>query len=365
MGPSPHSALPLVPRPNLEAYRKIAKDLVKAWKPDNPAAVREWAERWAATSQVDDIAQFAAARGRTLTGAQFVVARLHGFESWPKFAKHVTALAASGSPVSRFEAAADSISDGELATLNRLLGEEPELVRACSTREHGATLLHYISANGVEDFRQRTPPNVVEIAAALLDAGAEVDTPANVYGGGCTALDLTATSIHPERAGVLEALLDLLLGRGARIGPNAVNDALANGRAQAAGFLAGRGAPLDFAAAAGLGRLDLARALFPAATEDQRRNGLLYASQYGRNEVIEFLIENGADLAVHDANGQTPLHWAVIGGHLDTVEMLLRHNPPLEAKNGYGGTVYGQALWSGAPDAIVEALLAAGARRSA
>jgi hypothetical protein len=27
-----------------------------------------------------------------------------------------------------------------------------------STRAHRSTLLHYISANGVEDFRQKTPP---------------------------------------------------------------------------------------------------------------------------------------------------------------------------------------------------------------
>jgi len=51
----------------------------------------------------------------------------------------------------------------------------------------------------------------------LLDAGAEIDATANVYGGGATTLGLAATSVHPERAGVQEALLQTLLDHGAVI----------------------------------------------------------------------------------------------------------------------------------------------------
>ena len=46
-----------------------------------------------------------------------------------------------------------------------------------------ATLLHYVAANGVEGYRQLTPPNAVAIADALLDAGADVDALADMYGG--------------------------------------------------------------------------------------------------------------------------------------------------------------------------------------
>ena len=42
-------------------------------------------------------------------------------------------------------------------------------------RSHRATLLHYVGANGVEDYRQRSPQNAVAVAEALLAAGAEVD----------------------------------------------------------------------------------------------------------------------------------------------------------------------------------------------
>lgn len=57
----------------------------------------------------------------------------------------------------------------------RLLHDHPELVRARSTREHRSTLLHYVSANGVEDFRQKTPKNILDITKLLLTAGADVN----------------------------------------------------------------------------------------------------------------------------------------------------------------------------------------------
>ena len=79
-----------------------------------------------------------------------------------------------------FERAADAVIDGDSTTLAALLREHPELVRARSTRVtegdppvHGATLLHYLAANGVEDDRQRSPGNAPEIAKLLLEAGAD------------------------------------------------------------------------------------------------------------------------------------------------------------------------------------------------
>ena len=264
-------------------------------------------------------------------------------------------------PLSNFEAAADAIVSGDVAALERLLHDDPELVRARSTREHRATLLHYVSANGVEGWRQMTPKNAVEIATLLLDAGAEVDAEADVYGGGATTLGLVATSIWPFRAGVQNALMRLLLDRGARIRPDAVIACLANGRPEAAAFLAAHGAPVDFRAAAGLGRLDLVREQLTAA--------FLWACQYGRNDVVEFLLEKEVDLAAADRNGQTALHHAVIGGQLATIKLLMDRDAPLDAVNVYGGTVLGQARCSAAngggdPDvyaAIIEALIAAGA----
>ena len=46
MYPNPQEALPLPARPNLEQYKKLAKDLVKACRSGDPAAIRDWAVRW-------------------------------------------------------------------------------------------------------------------------------------------------------------------------------------------------------------------------------------------------------------------------------------------------------------------------------
>ncbi|MCU1247710.1 MAG: Ankyrin [Edaphobacter sp.] len=407
---SPQGALALPPRPSVERYRKLAKELVKACKSGDEDAVGRWAERWVETlaglgdlkraskglaeinRSILDIEDFArekmlgpGATGAncTLASAQFVIARSHGFESWPKFVKHIEALGRKGSSVARFEAAADAIVGGKTEILNRLLKEDPGLIRARSTREHQATLLHYVSANGVEGYRQKTPKNIVRITKLLLNAGAEIDAAANVYGGGATALGLAGTSVHPEKAGVQEALLQALLDHGARIdlprgGGNddpAVLGCLANGRGEAAAFLADRGAELTLASAAGVGRLDVVKGYFDdggalkgGTSKEQMEAGFLYACGYGQTEVVEFLLERGVDLASHSGDGQTGLHWAVIGGRLDTVKSLLRRNPPLEVKNVYGGTVLGQALWTAAHGGdseayikIIETLIAAGA----
>jgi len=216
-------------RPSLEQYKKQAKDLVKSCKSRDPEAMRRAQPHGAL---------------RTLADAQFIIAREHGFESWPKFAKHIEALARENSPVSKFESAADAIVTGDVATLESLLRENSELIRARSTRGHHATLLHYVSANGVEDYRQRTPKNAVKIAQILLEAGAEVDAVADAYGKD-TALGLVATSVHPLRAGVQTELIELLLDHGAKVdgvpgSGQPLTAALANGCPQAAERLARR-----------------------------------------------------------------------------------------------------------------------------
>lgn len=207
---------------------------------------------------------------------------------------------------------------------------------------HRATLLHYVAANGFENYRQKTPANAVEIAKILLNAGAEVDAVSDSYGKD-TTLVLVATSVHPERAGVQIALLELLLDHGAA--PDGVNPCLRNGRPEAAEFLAQRGAPLDLEAAAGLGRLDLVQKLLSEAKPEQVNAGLWWASEYGRNNVVDFLLNSGADLRAGENTGMPALHWAIVGGHLETVKLLLKRGASLEAKNQYGGTALGQAHW--------------------
>ena len=100
---------------------------------------------------------------------------MHQFESRSEFARHIEELKQPGSPVRQFELAADAITTGDVPTLKQLLRTRPELIRARSTREHHATLLHYVGANAVESYRQKTPKNAVQIAKVLLKARAVVD----------------------------------------------------------------------------------------------------------------------------------------------------------------------------------------------
>jgi ankyrin repeat protein len=411
----PHDALPFPARPNLDQYKKLAKDLLKASRSDDSAAIGNWAANWIAslsrnshtvilsgvtaqrsgadaqskvcpepaegdplspgrstsakrssldsfsphhTTHLEQFAREKLSETPTLAAAQFVIARAHGFESWPKFANHLEASARTNSAVNHFEQAADAIVTGDAATLSHLLKKHPDLPRAHSTRRHNATILHYTAANGVEDYRQKTPPNIVPIAKLLLDAGADVNAIADLYGGS-TTLSLTATSIHPERAGVQNQLLQLLLDHGATLNENSpsggiVNACLANGRTRAAEFLASRGAILDLEAAAGVGRLDIIKTFFnestpaSAATTLKRDRGFLWACEYGRNEVVDFLLNQGVPIQTQANTGQTALHWAVIGGHADTITLLLSRGSQFEARNMYGGTALGQAQWSAA-----------------
>jgi ankyrin repeat protein len=363
---------PLPARPSLEQYKKQAKDFVKLGKSGDAEIVQRVKKYHPRPGQVLD-AKFA------LADAQLVIAREHGFESWPKFAKHIEALARENSPVSQFELAADAVVTGDAAALESLLRENPKLIRARSMRVHRATLLHYVGANGVENYRQKSPKNAVKIAKILLDAGAEVDAVADTYGKG-TTLGLVTTSIHPKQAGVQIALLETLLDYGAAIdalpdGWSPLISALHNGRPEAAEFLAQRGARLDLEGAAGVGRLDVVESFFnedgslkASATKTQMDSGFFWACEYGRTRVVDFLLKKGADLRAGENTGLTGLHWAVVGGQLGTIRMLLERGAPLEAKNVYGGTALGQALWSainGDPGIdyvpIIQTLIEAGA----
>jgi uncharacterized protein YdhG (YjbR/CyaY superfamily) len=315
--------------------------------------------------------------------ARSIIVRNHGFENWDQFAAYADAAKNPTSPVARFEAAVDAIVAGDVEGLQRLLRQDPDLVRARSPRTHHSTLLHYVGANGVEGFRQRTPKSAVQIAETLLNAGAEVDAGADMYEGGCTTLGLVATSIHPIVAGLLQPLIDTLIAHGARIdvpgsgrGHLLVNGCLANGRPEGAELLASRGAPLDLEAAAGLGRLDLVKLFFDedgrlksTATMTQMKDGMAWACEYGRTEVIGFLLDHGIGVDERlRPHGQTGLHWAAHGGYVDAVRVLLTRHAPVDVKDeSFDGTPLGWALHGfteAAKDSyyqVVALLVAAGA----
>jgi ankyrin repeat protein len=359
--------LSLPSRPNVEHYKKLAKELQRACKSADPGAIRLWAEqsmetiarlhRVEVTPQVRNGIEKGAEQmelcwhgfkqsyddaGRcTLADAQLFLARAHGFASWPNFASHVEELALENTPVSHFETAVDAIVSGDASKLKRLLRKNPELVRMRSTREHRSTLLHYVSANGVEDFRQKTPTNVVEIARLLLEAGADVNAESDAYGGRSTTLGLTATSCHPKNAGVQIELLELLIDYGATIDPpdggSCVVGCLRNGRGQAAQYVASRGSRLDLEGAVGVGRLDVVQSFFnhdgslkPPSNDTQMTYGFGWACEFGYIAVLDFLLRKGVPVNGKLRQGETALHRAALTAQLEAVKLLLEHGASID-----------------------------------
>jgi hypothetical protein len=189
---------------------------------------------------------------------------------------------ARGSPVSRFESAVEAVVDGDVATLASLLRDHPELVRDRSARVthfdppmHRATLLHYVAANGVEGYRQKTPGNAVAVAKLLLEGGAEADALADMYGGRCTTMSLLVSSSHPAEAGLQVPLVHLLLDFGTAIDGHGTGDwtsplmtALAFGYGPAAAALAAWGARRQHRRG---GRVGAARGCPPADRRGRQR----------------------------------------------------------------------------------------------
>jgi len=162
---------------------------------------------------------------------------------------------------------------------------------------------------------------------------------------------------------------------GAGNGQSAILGGLTNGRGTAAALLAARGARLNLETAAGAGRMDEVRSFFtedgklkPAATKWDLQRGFLWDCEYGHKEIVQFLLDRGADLRGPTETSETALHWAVVGCQLPVVLLLLQRGAPLEELNGCGGTALGQAGWSyeNTPDVdfypVFQALLAAGAK---
>lgn len=149
-------------------------------------------------------------RSFTLEDARETIAREYGFDDWGDVERR-----GMEPPDRDFEAAVDSILSGDLAALQRLLRRHPALVDAKSSFGHRATLLHYVGSNGVETYRQVVPLNLAEVTRSLLDAGADVNAVAGMYGGGSTTIALLISSSHPAEAGVVDEVVKVLLEAGA------------------------------------------------------------------------------------------------------------------------------------------------------
>jgi ankyrin repeat protein len=316
-------------------------------------------------------------RAISAADARLVLAREHGFASWAQFRKHVEGLAESGEP---FRRAFKAIQAHDRAALGDLLERYPGLVSARGTNgndllglaaggRRGHPLVRELLARGADpssaNDRGWTPlhqagySNDVDLARLLLDAGARTD----LYGHGEGGTPLAA--------------------------------ALFWGNAKVAAVLAEREVvPNNLRIAAGLGRLDLIRALvradgslseaagaargfyrphtgFPIwePSDDPQEildEALVWAAKSDRVEVLAPLVELGAD-ADGDPYRGTALIWAAACGRVASIERLIELGADPSRQATFGGPDHGQgvtalhiAAQSGQMKAV-QALLAAGA----
>ena len=91
------------------------------------------------------------------------------------------------------------------------------------------------------------------------------------------------------------------------------------------------------------------------------------ACMLGYDKTAAFLLDKGVDPYAGMKTGLAGFHYAASSGRLNVIKLLIERKVPMEVENMYGGTVFGQAIWSTineyTPDhaAIVEALVEAGA----
>src|SRR6266852_2537838 len=301
----------------------------------------------------------------SLNDARLAIARHYDVLDWPSLAAYVEVVSQDGA-VFAFESAVEAVVNGDLGALQNALRRDPALVRARSSRVccfdppvHRATLLHYVAANGVEAYRQKTPPNALEVARTLLQADADPDALADMYGAECTTMSMLVSSSHPADAGLQAPLVELLLdfgaaieGRGTRKWGTPLFTALTFGMIDAAQVLAKRGACIELSTAAGLGLVGEAARLLPSADAEARHRALSLAAQLGHAEIVRLLLDAGEDPNRYNLEGNhahaTPLHHAVLGGHEAVVRLLVERGALLDIRDTiWQGTPLGWAVHGG------------------
>jgi ankyrin repeat protein len=341
-------------RPNLEQYKKQAKDLARdcgLGVPDALARVQRHHPRF-----TTDPGQQARSPRVALTDAQLVIAREHGFESWPKFAAHITTLnlersvAALADPVSSFIRAAcvprdASHTSGTLEEAELILARYPQVARA---NIHTAAIL--ADDEGVRAFLARDPSSAttaggphqwdalthlcfsrylridrarsdafIRTASALLDAGASANT------GWYEMID------HPNPRPLLESAIYGTAG-------------IAQHEAMTRLLLEYGADPNDeetpYHAAEGY---DLA--VLKVLLESGKLNPismttlLLRKADWHDTEGIRLLLQHGADPNAMTRWGVTALHQALRrDNRLESITLLLDHGADPASKNVHTGT---------------------------
>jgi hypothetical protein len=239
--------------PNLEQYKKRAKELHKA----HGAGDAEAAERIvrhhprAQRSSADDVLS----RRFSLSDAPLVIARELGFESWPRLKRRIDQIHAErGDAEAQLETFRAAVREPNPVEVRRLLTRFPGL------RERLHEPLFEFGRPAI--VVAKDTPEIVDV---LLDFGADINARSHWAPGSFGVLDGTPLP--------------------------------------AAEHLIARGARVDVHAAAHLGKLERLMALLdsqPELVHARGPDGQLPLHVAGTVEVVDFLLDRGADIEARD-----------------------------------------------------------------
>lgn len=284
----------------------------------------------------------------TLSDAQFAIAREYGFPSWTRL-KHRIEQPGPGDNLALpyherigdavFRHAVDLIDAGDVSGLSLFLRKNPGLIRQRVVFEGGnyfrnPGLLEFTAENPVR--HGTLPPNIVDVATTLLEAGPGIDAINETIG-------LVASGRVPRECKVQMPLIDLLCRYGANPG-SALLAAVLHGEFEAANHLIRLGGKPDLPVFAALGDFDGFLQHHPASDADQRHLALALAAQYGHTEIVGNLLDSGEDPNRYNPPGahshSTPLHQAALAGHFDVVKLLVESGARIDTKD---------VMWQGTP----------------
>mmetsp|Transcript_39209 Transcript_39209/g.113194 ORF Transcript_39209/g.113194 Transcript_39209/m.113194 type:complete len:1060 (-) Transcript_39209:181-3360(-) len=175
----------------------------------------------------------------------------------------------------------------------------------------------------------------MEVARALVEAGADLDAPDN---NGYSPLFW---------AGANAEMVELLLAAGAHVDAadkanrTALSRAAKGGHTEAIKALLAAGAGVE-------------------APDKKGNRALSLAAIKGHTEAIKALLAAGADVEAPDKEGNRALSWAASNGHLEATKVLLASSADVDARDDMECTPLSWSALAGEVD-VAKALLAAGA----
>lgn len=114
------------------------------------------------------------------------------------------------------------------------------------------------------------------------------------------------------------------------------------------------------------GNLGIVRMLLAGGADPNAKGGwppLVVAAGQGDDDLIRFLLENGADIDVKSSQGMSALSRAIYDGNVGTAKLLLAKGADIESRDSSDNTPLIHAAWRS--HEIVQALLGRGAKANA